>query len=560
MAVPKLPCFNYQTTDDLTPAEIRPIWEYARKRYLDNGVSYEETITQLMRETGAPPGFFEKVFVGPKSFRVKTREIFAKEDARRTAKYKAQQWIDRANNPGWWKFIRAVGDLPRAGLTAFHGGVFPVTHGGALLLRPSAWRAFIRGSRISWGVFDVPNWAGGGRGRAFYEAERLRLQNEMPGGPENRAASYAEWRQALLKIGVDERAQGILSGWLASSPGWSARSWLGLMRMRYELADGMLKHWEKMKRLPGGTLKAMSQEERLDLMKHIAEIANHSTGVTQLQMGGKFGKAITGAFFAPQLTASKFARVTFDPIDAVTTAVKMMSGKPVTIGERAAMYIRVAHMGEFLGTWAAGLMVNDALLQEFGSDQKINWFHPSKGDWLRYKTGEGHVMATRGPEEALRLFGQLIAVSWAMRRELHGHTPQDEMMDVIQRDLQYKMSPGYATDMELAAGTDIFGRPLPEAVQQARMALGMERRYPRAGKPQYTLPEYLLTHSPIFMTGAARDVYESMREQGMSEPDAQAIVSAAILTAAEFAGFGGYRERPSIQQPTRSKKGVKTYP
>jgi hypothetical protein len=162
MAAIKKPCFNYQAATagkekdfGLKASEIRPIWEYAKKRYLENGVSYEETINELVRETGAPARFFEEVFTGPKTARgFKTKEMFAKEDARRNAIYQAHQTIARADMPAWAIYARKVGEIPRATLTAFHGGVFPVTHGGALLLRPRAWKAFIGVPRFP-GEFSI---------------------------------------------------------------------------------------------------------------------------------------------------------------------------------------------------------------------------------------------------------------------------------------------------------------------------------------------------------------------------------------------------------------------
>ncbi len=520
MPAPKLPCFNYQAMTagkekefGLTPAEIRPIWEYARKRYLDNGFSIEDTINALVKETGAPPRFFQEVMVGPKTmFRGKTREIFAREDARRQAKYHAQELIERADTSKLWKAIRTVGELPRAALTAFHGGVFPVTHGGGLLLVPGEWRTFARGAIVSWKSIDP----------AYYEKARLALETED---------NYAAWRQAGLRIGVDERAQGVLSGWVASKPGWSNRAWLGLMRMRYEFAEQSLKNLK------------VTEAERPEVMKKLAEVANHATGVTNSALGRVLGGS--KALFAPQLTASKLMRVTHDPAVTIRTAAKMLSGKSTTAGERAAMYVRTGHAAQMIGTWGAGLMLNAALLEYFGSQQKINWKDPRKSDWLRFKMGEGTVLSTRGPEEFLRLFGELIAIGHSSRRELHGRNPLDEAMDRIKQFALYKISPGISTVGELAYGRDIFGRPLPKSIQAVRHAatLGfLQKQEGRVGKPQYSNLEYASTHFPIFLTGPARDIYENLRDHGLDHPTAKMIMHAAFLTAGEFAGFGGYPE------------------
>jgi hypothetical protein len=543
MAAVKAPCFDYEAATKgkdkdygLTAGEIRPIWEYAKKRYLDNGLSYEETIDALHRETGAPPRFFAEVFAGPKSARVKNVDIYRKEDARREAKERARQFILDANNLGMYKFLYKMGQLPRAILTAFHGGVFPVTHGGGLLLLPEAWVSFAKGARISWGTI---HWGplGRERARAFYEHERLRLYSEP---------DYAQWRQNGLRIGVDERAKGILSGWLAATPNWSSYSWLGLMRMRYEFANHMLRQ-----------SKWKTPEEMKSIMQNIAEIANHATGVSNIQL---LGPVISKGAFAPQLTSSKILRVTHDPYVTVRTMSRMLfKNQPTSIGERVAARQRIQHAAEFLGFWAAGLMLNQGLLSATGSNQKINWLNPTKSDWLRFKTGTGLVLATRGPEEFLRLYGQLASVAWTHnKRQIHGKNPWDEWMDKLSQVALYKGSPGFQTTGELLAGVDMFGRPLPPIVQAGRKMVGLPERKPRPGKPQYSLMEYVGVHSPIFLSGGSKEIWEQLRERGLNQADSEALLSAGLVVALEFAGFGGYHEKPETGGiPTR--RGHKKY-
>lgn len=530
MAAIKKPCWNYQAKEDgkdygLTAAEIRPIWEYAKKRYLDNGLSYEETIDALVRESKKPARFFAEVIAGPKSARVKNVDVYRREDARREAKRQAQQFITNADQSGLYKTLYSVGQFPRAALTALHGGVFPVTHAGGVLLRPLSWLQFWRGFRISWGTAHIGKF-GRERARAFYESERLKLYG---------ADRYAPWRQAGLRIGVDERAQGILSGWLASGPGWSKYSWLGLMRMRYELAEQMLKRsgWK-------------TEEEMLSKMKGIAEIANHSTGVSSIQV---FGPTLSKGMFAPQLTTSKLLRVTHDPIVTIRDIYRMMDnrGYLVDAGARAAIRHRLQNATEMLSFWMGALYLNDAMLNHAGSKQRINWSDMAKSDWLRFKSGNGLVFATRGPEEFLRLYGQLAAVAFTHnKRAIHGKNPWDEWMDRISQVALYKGSPGFQTIGELAAGEDMFGRPLPEFIQKARGMVGLPKRYPTAGKPQMSLAEYTSTHLPIFLTGGAREIYDSMRQRGLSPTDSEVLLNASLITAMEFAGFGGYHEEPHI--------------
>jgi len=534
MAAPKLPCFNYQAMTagkekdfGLTSAEIRPIWEYAKKRYLDNGFSYEETVDALSRETGAPHRFFAEVFAGPKSGpRVKTAEMLRKEDARRNAKYQAQRLIAEKDWGVIAKTVYRLGQLPRAALTFLHSVVFPVTHAGGLLLRPTAWGKFLRGEMVTW-----KSWLS----KAAYERARLALTSE---------ANYGKWRTVGLRVGVEERPTGIIAGFLKGEG--AKRAWLGLTRIRYDIAEQSLKRF-----------KWKTEAEQLEIMRNLAEIANHSTGVTNWNVLGRY---LSKGLFAPQLTMSKWMRATHDPWVTVRDFSKMMTGRgnEVTAGQRAAAYTRLRNTVEMLSTWAAGLYLNQQILNMMGSKQQVNWNDPSKSDWLRFKSGYGDVFSTHGVEEALRLYGQLAAIGWKAGREIHGRNPIDEAMERIRTYVTTKISPGIEFAGELFYGTDVYGRPLPPGIQKARGLLGQPPRVGTPFKEQYTWKEYLTTqHIPIFLTGAARDIYEEMKQRGLSEADAKIILHAAILTAGEFFGFGAGREPRPSEAPTR--RGHKAY-
>lgn len=506
------PCFNFQGKEkdfNLTPRERRPIWEYMKANYLDQGQSLEDSIQEMSNATGAPPRFFYEAVVGPKSERVRTAEMFAKEGNRRRAIEQARDLIRKADTPGFVKAMKAVSELPRASLTALHGGVFPVTHGGGLLLRPTAYPAFVKGWWTSWKSISTP----------AYERARLQLVTDPV---------YAYARDSGLKVNPDEGPQGILSGWLSSKPGWSKKAWLGLQVMRQELFKQYLSRFPK-------------EMWDKDLGQHLAEIANHSTGVTNIQMG-----VIGKSMFAPQLTASKFTRAFVDPAKTLDTFARMEMGygKTVTAGERAAAYQRLKNASEFIGVTVGGLMLNQALLSWAGSKQKINFSDPLKSDWMRFKTGNGYVLSTRGPEEFLRLAGHLVAISNASKRELHGQQPQAAAWETVSRFAQYKVAPGPGVIGELGYGRDLFGRPLPPPVQAARKAIGLTPQVGTPKKPQYTTPEYLLEKGPIFIGGGAREIYESLREHGASDQLAMDILRGAAVSAGEFLGFGAYKETP----------------
>src|SRR6478672_7206261 len=66
------------------------------------------------------------------------------------------QEISRVENMGpVGKFIKRLWTAPRSVAVAGHGIVFPVTHAGDLVFRPSSWGTFIKGTlRTYRGAFD----------------------------------------------------------------------------------------------------------------------------------------------------------------------------------------------------------------------------------------------------------------------------------------------------------------------------------------------------------------------------------------------------------------------
>lgn len=517
------PCFDFQIKQkdfDLKPEDIRPIWEFAKANYLDKGVSFEDTITQLSRETGAPPRFFAEAFSGPKSQRIKTAEIYRTESLRKRAINEAKDYIAGADTPTLVKALKAVAGFPRASLTALHGGVFPVTHGGGLLLRPSKWNAFAKGFAVSWKSISDS---------AYHVAKQDLLADPF----------YEYGRQSGLKIDPEEGPQGVLSGWLSGKEGWSKKAWLGLQRMRLEFFKQQIKGYPE-------------EMRTIDFGKEMAAIANHATGVTNVNLG-----PISKTMFAPQLTASKFMRAIFDPIKTLNTFSRMSTGlgKAVTAGERAAAYKRVIGAAEFIGTTYAGLMLNQALMKAQGSKQQINFTQPLKSDWLRFKTGNGYVLATRGPEEVIRLLGHLIAIGMANKHDLYGKSPQAAAADTVSKFAQYKLHPTLQVVGEGMYGKDLFGRALPPEIQRLRGMVGLTPQAGTNSKPQYTLAEYASQKGPIFIGGGARDVYESLREQGMDRPDLNMLFRGALISAAEFTGFSAYRETEPQPKSGSSSRG-----
>jgi hypothetical protein len=550
-------CFIFQkrpgTNYNLTPQQIRPMWDFLKENFFDQGKGFAEAINGAIAMTGHNDHrFWAEVMAGPKTApRVKTNAIYAAESARNAAKQHAALAIKTADMPAGFRYARMVGEIPRQALVAIHGAVFPVTHGGGLILNPGEWSNFAKGWWTSMKVGD-PRPAYDAQGKRMISPTGYKMRMGDVAHEEMKTAmvthaKYGDARAAGVKINPEEGPQGILTSWLTSRPGWSRKAWLGLQVMRFNVwLSDMAPFYEQLNQgtISKGDFKAIAES--------MAEVANHATGVTNWQLG------IAGkAAFAPQLTWSKVMRAVVDPAKTLATFAKMSSRIPVSPAERMVAYKRLGNATQFLGTTVAALTLNQALLSALGSKQKINFTDPMKADWMRFKTGEGHVFATRGPEEILRLMGHLTAIGYAGKKELKGESQREAALDAVAKFLQYKISPGIGQVGEFFYGKDVFGRPLPEPIQKARSAIGLMPQEPTKTKPQYTTLEYALQKGPIFIGGGARDVYNSMVERGMSVPDATALFRASLVSAGEFFGFGGYEESPTQEKPISPQQRIK---
>src|SRR5215469_14868882 len=326
MAFVKAPCFDYEAKTKgkerdygLTPAEIKPLWDYMRKRYLDQGFTIQEAIDNMVRETsrrhsvnnpgGAqiPARFFQEVVTGRKGERIKTGQEYLAEDERRQAQWQIQQAIDRADNSVFTKMAKTASALPRASLTLLHAGVFPVTHGGELLMHPKQWKAFAQGWWTTMQTLPLRKGA-----TAAYDRMRLQIYND---------ADYGDFRAGGVRVGVDERAQGLIDAWISKKPGWSQYAWLGLIKMRMELMKQLLRKE-----------KWSTREEKMDLIKNLAPLVNHATGV--VESSAPFG-LFSPKFFSPQLTYSKYARGFGDPFRMFGIVGRMALRSETSSAERA---------------------------------------------------------------------------------------------------------------------------------------------------------------------------------------------------------------------------------
>lgn len=512
------PCYPAQLRDpQFTPEEVKAIWEYSKTHYIDRGVDFDSTIKNVADDLGMRSEHVALAFTKPKALRPITNEIYRRQSIRRDAVRQAKMVVRSINAPGYAKLASKIYNIPRSALTFGHWAVFPVTHAGDLVFRPTAWKSYFKGA------FDAYRFAS----RAAHEAA---MQDLIHGD------NYIIARRGGLVNDPSSEPQGILT----SMSGPSRRGFDALKIIRQKLFD---REWAKIK----------PEDRTVETSKQISEMVNHSTGAYT-------GKVpLAKIQFAPQLTASKWARAIGDPIQTIKT---FTNWKNATAGERIVAHRRVVNAAEFAVTYASFLAVNQGLNEVLGSNDKINFSDPTKGDWLQFKIG-GHVVGMgSGVREVYRLLGGIVMLGQKSRKELHGDTSTAAITKMAGKYAMYKLEPTLGNVAEAVSGEDrLTGRPLPFSAKTETNK-----------KPRMTWTEYGLTHfAPIPLTGATREAYDSMRERGLSAADSTAILKAAGIAATEVTGMRNYeykefkkpepKSKPNLGEALRHRRTeqVKTY-
>lgn len=283
--------------------------------------------------------------------------------------------------------------------TIGHYAVIPFTHGRNSLYVPGEAGIFARtvGRAYSYGPGEsaLNRWK--------------RDMASMRSDPE-----YDFWNKDGLDIKIGEKPEGLGSATATS------RSFDALKQMRLDLAK---KYW-----------KSFSPEERSpEAKKNLINVINHTTG--DLNVPASIAKGTKYLMFGPKVWFARHLSGLSDPFTSKFAAQRM--GKIIAIN---------------VGLLAVNDLINRYILGNTGDDT-VNWFHPTKADWLRMKVA-GMTIPGAPAFEIARLPFRIGAVA----------TDPDERnkSKVITTDLAGGLNPAITFGYDLGTGTDMWsGKALP---------------------------------------------------------------------------------------------------
>jgi hypothetical protein len=106
------------------------------------------------------------------------------------------------------------------------------------------------------------------------------------------------------------------------------------------------------------------------------------------------------------------------------------------------------------------------------------------------------------------------------QKQLHGDTRSQAMFKAIGNYGRGKLSPFAGTSFDVLSHTDYAGNVLP-----------FYKDKPQKGRVKYGVGEYLLRQqTPIPISEGINDVYQQMKNKGMSEPQIKDILTGIFLS------------------------------
>jgi hypothetical protein len=341
--------------------------------------------------------------------------------------------------------------------------------------------------------------------------------------------------RSKLKVGSETRLgdQGGPAGkiWKGND-----RAWELMKTVRYNV-------WKRL--YLKGIKPGMTEEEKLDIGKHVAELANHATGSGD----GWIHRNLKGLLFGPSLTESKGNRIIGDPIKTVGTFAKMMTGGETTPGERYVAWKRLNRSTAYVGSLLSTVVINGAInkyLFHTKDEDNINLFNPTKADWMSYKMGDLE-WSMPGLHTELKFLGNLVAMTTQavhptrqISKETHGLGQMGEAEKAFGQWIENKLIPGGQILGELAFHHDWKGRPLS-------FEPGTGPGDPK--HPPVSLPEYAIAHGPIPLSGPIGYIYDQLAHNGVSAGNITMWIKALEQFGGETLGMRAKTIDPNAPKP-----------
>ena len=364
---------KYRAGQRMTPQQIKTIWEYAKKFYLDKGETDLGKIRHgIASDLGIDPADVTRALTQPKVARPVSAEMYRKAAQVRRLREGAKWWVNQQKYPRLWRWLMKYPRL-RFSMAVFGHALVPFgTHAPIEFFKPWSY------PRLVSDYFKMAHMA-------FNSGYHERMMQDLEHAPR-----YWFWRQNGAQIDITRPMEEYAEPGLITKLQSGSRAFDILKILRYQ----KLEHdWS--------TLPQHMQTK--DMAKLLVDMANHSTGVVKaLPVQGKLGRLIQVAEFAPRLIASRFAWTIGDTAKATGILSRKVfgGGKNITPEEMTFARKVFAERAAVAAVYYSYLQLNNAYLTATDSKQKINLSNFRRADWLAFKVG-GYEIRPWSPEVTL---------------------------------------------------------------------------------------------------------------------------------------------------------------
>jgi len=469
--------FVNKKDNKFTTDEAKSIWRYMKKKYIDNGVEYNEALKKTGEDLGMTYEQVANSVVTPRTKKA-AGEYFVKRSTANKNREATKRWVEEKNQSKSTQIFRKIFGFPKAAMTFGHGHVFVGTHGITNIVDP------VHTAKTLKAMVNSYKYAYGNRGN--YERDMEALKNHP---------LYSIAREAGLANDPDVLHfddQDNYDSFIKRVGETGKRGFNAIKVLRQQIFNNEYEN--------------LTDEQKQDpkSVERIAKLVNNWTGATNV----KLPSAVQDAAFSANMEASRWERLGSGP-KAVSYLLKGLTGNG-TPDEKAFAKAWFKRAGRQLATYGTLLGANAAVQAALHPDRKVNLTDPTKSDFLLPKFGNHDVTVdlSGGLLSTVGLLSRIGKYAVTNEKNLpRGKSRGEAEWGAVGSYLRGKLNPATAIAIEAATGKDFNENVVPWSSDK-----------PKGEKRQLGWGEYLAGHVlPLPLAEGFRTMQKSAEENGVTK-------------------------------------------
>ena len=500
--------FTDKKGNKFTKDDAKNIWNFAKEKYLNNGIEYNDMIKYVAGDLGLNHDQVRHAIVTPKTEPISIEKWKVQAELRKRRNETQRYIAEQGRSKLLTQMKKLSGDI-RDIATFGHGHVFLGTHAGLTAFsNPELFAKYYK-KAIQLSYLMKP-----------HEIEQLMndynnnplvavfnkagLQNDLGKmGTDSELASESHFVDLARKLHSKEGATGKFGKVLVGGIEAGHKGFMAIKMLRQALAEQAYNNLTK------------EEQKNPEVLKAIAELMNNATGGTNIKMNEGINSIIKEISFAGGMEMSRWEKLTKNPAKAISALAQMPLEKMGWIKElppQDRVYAKI---------WAKRVLTQ---LVVYGGVSAISRaiFHKDdetpldamQKDIFKIKMGENrYTDMTSGMASLMSLIGKLYK---AQTENKYGNSSYDVLGDYARK----KLAPTYQTIAEGISGRDAMGNSVP--FRDVKKSHKFNRNL--------TYPEYIESKLPL-------PVAEGFQQSNEAHNIAAGIMSGIISGTTGFKSY-----------------------